>query len=87
MSSIQEGEGNNSLIEYYRETGVAKVGLVDTEYGTKRMIELQAAAVCSYITETYFSDERETRKLLIFAHHKVVMDAIQTEVGLFWKFE
>ncbi|PAV57958.1 hypothetical protein WR25_04407 [Diploscapter pachys] len=69
-SAIFEGEGNNSLIEYYRETGVAK-----------------AAAVCSYITETYFSDERETRKLLIFAHHKVVMDAIQTEIcnkGLRW---
>lgn len=35
MNSIQEGEGNNSLIEYYRETGVAKVGLVALLSGTK----------------------------------------------------
>lgn len=38
---------------------------------------VKAQAVSSYIIENYFYDGAERRKLLIFAHHQVVLDTLE----------
>ncbi|PAV84045.1 hypothetical protein WR25_14472 [Diploscapter pachys] len=55
---------NENLVQYYRETGIAK-----------------AAAVVQHITENVFCDGELDKKVLIFAHHQVVMDTIQAAIA------
>ncbi|VDM57891.1 unnamed protein product [Angiostrongylus costaricensis] len=41
---------------------------------------VKADAVCSHILENYFYPDAPKKKVLIFAHHQIVMDSIQVEV-------
>ncbi|CAI5445047.1 unnamed protein product [Caenorhabditis angaria] len=41
---------------------------------------VKAAAVCEHILENYFYTDAPPRKVLIFAHHQIVLDTIQNEV-------
>uniref|UniRef100_A0A8R1EVK9 Helicase C-terminal domain-containing protein n=1 Tax=Caenorhabditis japonica TaxID=281687 RepID=A0A8R1EVK9_CAEJA len=42
---------------------------------------VKAAAVCEHILENYFYPDAPPRKVLIFAHHQIVLDTIQVEVN------
>ncbi|ULT99423.1 hypothetical protein L3Y34_000624 [Caenorhabditis briggsae] len=42
---------------------------------------VKAAAVCEHILENYFYPDAPPRKVLIFAHHQIVLDTIQHEVN------
>ena len=42
---------------------------------------MKAAAVCEHILENYFYPDAPPRKVLIFAHHQIVLDTIQVEVN------
>nr|CDJ86552.1 SNF2-related and DNA RNA helicase domain containing protein [Haemonchus contortus] len=41
---------------------------------------VKASAVCSHILDNYFYPDAPKRKVLIFAHHQIVLDTIQVEV-------
>ncbi|KAJ1355035.1 SWI/SNF- matrix-associated actin-dependent regulator of chromatin sub A-like protein 1 [Parelaphostrongylus tenuis] len=41
---------------------------------------VKADAVCSHILENYFYPDAPKKKVLIFAHHQIVLDSIQVEV-------
>ncbi|KHJ75000.1 hypothetical protein OESDEN_25384, partial [Oesophagostomum dentatum] len=41
---------------------------------------VKAAAVCSHILDNYFYPDAPKRKVLIFAHHQIVLDTIEVEV-------
>ncbi|VDK46193.1 unnamed protein product [Cylicostephanus goldi] len=41
---------------------------------------VKAAAVCSHILDNYFYPDAPKRKVLIFAHHQIVLDTVQVEV-------
>ncbi|KJH44692.1 helicase protein [Dictyocaulus viviparus] len=41
---------------------------------------VKADAVCSHILENYFYPDAPKRKVLIFAHHQIVLDSVQVEV-------
>ncbi|CAB3402478.1 unnamed protein product [Caenorhabditis bovis] len=42
---------------------------------------VKAAAVCEHILENYFYPDAPPRKVLIFAHHQIVLDTIEHEVN------
>lgn len=41
---------------------------------------VKAQAVSSYVIENYFYDGAQRRKLLIFAHHQVVLDTLEMKI-------
>ncbi|EYC38236.1 hypothetical protein Y032_0731g1900 [Ancylostoma ceylanicum] len=41
---------------------------------------VKAAAVCSHILDNYFYPDAPKKKVLIFAHHQIVLDTVQVEV-------
>ncbi|VDO50545.1 unnamed protein product [Haemonchus placei] len=41
---------------------------------------VKASAVCSHILDNYFYPDAPKRKVLIFAHHQIVLDTVQVEV-------
>ncbi|GMT19734.1 hypothetical protein PFISCL1PPCAC_11031, partial [Pristionchus fissidentatus] len=52
---------DESLLEYYTHTGTAK-----------------ARPVCEHIINNYFrEDSEDTRKILVFGHHQIVLDTIE----------
>lgn len=41
---------------------------------------VKAQAVTSYIIENYFYQDAEKRKILLFAHHQVVLDTLEMNI-------
>ncbi|CAJ0959900.1 unnamed protein product, partial [Mesorhabditis belari] len=64
---VKNGSGEGTIVDYYRETGMAK-----------------ATAVTEHVIRNYFANfeagVRPERKVLIFAHHQIVLDTFEYEM-------
>lgn len=77
------------MLEYFSLTGIVKVSFIyqinycNSSHNTTPCIMcLQAAAVCSHILDNYFYPDAPKKKVLIFAHHQIVLDTVQVEVDV-----